>query len=171
MTASEATQAASSMVRVAVNPDGIPHQLKIRPQFVGWEAELKPDGKLNKIPMIAGTDRRASSTDLLTWCPFEEAYKAYEAGIHDGIGFMLCSADPYCFVDLDKCVDPKTGEVSEWARAVVEKFKRKYVELSPTGTGLHVLVHGVLRGGIKGKRVEVYGQDRFMTLTGQVVSL
>jgi primase-polymerase (primpol)-like protein len=114
-----------------LRPDGIPEYLKIRPQWVGWEAELKPDGKINKIPQIAGTSRRASSTDLLTWRSFEEAYQAYEAGKHAGIGFVLCSADPFVVVDFDNCRDPGTGEIDPDVLEYAARFENRYLEISP----------------------------------------
>ena len=160
------TTEAKRVCLLPVEPDGIPDYLKIRPQFVGWKAQPRPDGKFDKVPMIAGTNRRASSTDLLTWSPFEEAYEAYEAGKHDGIGFVLCSADPFVGIDLDDCRDPESGAILEWARAVIDKFGGAYVEASPSGRGVHIIARGRLRGGKRRGAVEVYGQDRFLTVTG-----
>lgn len=157
----------SSPRLLSVESDGIPAGLKTRPQFVGWKAELREDGKLDKVPMIAGTKRRASTTDLLTWRTFDEAYEAYEAGKHDGIGFVFCSADPFVGVDLDKCRNPETGEIDQWAREILESFEAPvHVEVSPSGTGVHVITRGVCKDGVNTKRIEVYGQDRFFTLTG-----
>ncbi len=159
--------ATADMGRVALDPDGIPDYFKIRPQFVGWNAKPKSNGKLDKVPMIAGTTRNASSTDLLTWRPFEEAYAAYEDGKHDGVGFVFCSGDPFVGVDLDKCRNPETGDIELWAREILESFEAPiHVEVSPSGTGIHIITQGVCKDGVNTKRVEVYGQDRFFTMTG-----
>lgn len=149
-----------------VNTEGIPDYLTRRPQFVGWKAEPKPDGRLDKVPMIAGTNRRASSTDLLTWRSFEEVCGAYEAGKHDGIGFVFCSADPFVGIDFDDCRDPETREVDPRVLEYIEKFEDRYVEVSVSSTGIHVITRGKIKGGTKKGSRELYDQDRFFTLTG-----
>ena len=58
-----------------VNPPttrNIPNALTERPQWVCWRLEER-DGKPTKVPYTPGTERRASSTDLMTWRPFSEA--------------------------------------------------------------------------------------------------
>lgn len=150
--------------------EGIPDYLTRRPQFVGWAAELKPDGRLDKVPMIAGTNRRASTTDLLTWRSFKEACGAYEAGKHDGIGFVFCSADPFVGIDFDDCRNPETGEVDPRVLEYVEKFDERYVEVSVSGTGVHLITCGKIKGGTKKGNRELYDQDRFFALTGVVLN-
>jgi putative DNA primase/helicase len=156
----------TAIAQVNLNPDGIPDYFKVRPQFVGYEAVPKSNGKLDKVPMIAGTSRRASTTDLLTWCSFEEAYGAYEDGKHDGIGFCFCSADPFVGIDFDDCRDLDTGEVDQGVLKYIEGFEKRYVEVSVSGTGVHLITRGKIKGGTKKGGREVYDQDRFFALTG-----
>jgi putative DNA primase/helicase len=146
----------------------IPEQLAERPQWVCWRLEKRED-RLTKVPYTPGTERRASSTDLMTWATFKEALAAYEAGKPpcDGIGFVFCSADPFVGIDLDNCRNPKTGDVSPWAQKIIDTFASEgYVEASPTGEGVHIIVEGVQKEGAKRGTVEIYGQDRFFTVTG-----
>src|SRR5947209_8338125 len=96
-----------------VHPEGIPDELKARPQWVVWKGKPKENGKLDKLPYNPCTDRLASTTDLLTWAIFTEAMAAYKAGGYDGVGFVLCSADPFCGFDFDGCLDPKTGKIDD----------------------------------------------------------
>ncbi len=158
----------------AVNPPivaNIPEQLTERPQWVNWELEER-DGKMTKIPYTPGTLRRASSVDLMTWRSFTEALGAYERSEppYDGIGFMFCSADPFCGIDLDDCRDPETGAVEEWARTLISSVQEGYVEVSPSGTGIHIILEGVVRGGaVKKRPIEMYSQTRFFTMTGHVL--
>lgn len=158
----------------AVNPpatENIPEQLTERPQWVNWRLEKRED-KLTKVPYTPGTVRRASSTDLMTWRTFSEALTAYEAGEppYDGIGFMFCSADPFCGIDLDDCRDPETGAVEEWAQKIINSVQEGYVEASPSGTGIHIILEGLVRGGaVKKGPIEMYGQTRFFTVTGHVL--
>jgi putative DNA primase/helicase len=151
--------------------ENIPEQLTERPQWVCWRLEMR-GGKPTKVPYIAGTNSRASSTDLLTWSSFEYALAAYEAGEppYDGIGFVFCSADPLAGIDLDGCRNPETGEVAPWAQKIVADASEGYVEASPSGTGVHIIVEGRVRdGGLRRGPVEMYSRDRFFTITGAVL--
>ena len=85
-----------------VKAESIPEELRVRPQWVVWKAV---GDKLDKVPHSARTGRKASSTDLLTWCTFQETLEAYESGKYAGVGFVFSSADPYTGIDLDNCVD------------------------------------------------------------------
>lgn len=141
--------------------EAIPQELKQRPQWVVHR---------EKIPFSPKTGRRASSTDLMTWGTFFEALEALDTGRYDGVGFVFCSADPYSGIDLDKCRDPETGKLTLGARAIVDAFKGAYTEVSPSGTGVHIIARGKLPE--KGKRcewIEAYTQDRYFTVTGRAL--
>jgi primase-polymerase (primpol)-like protein len=160
----------------AVNPpiiENIPEQLTERPQWVNWGLEEDKDGKLTKVPYTPGTRRKASSTDLMTWRTFGEALDAYERGEphYDGIGYVFGPC-PFAGVDLDGCRDPETGVLEEWARELIgEASDAAYVEASPSGTGVHIILRGAVRGGaVKTKRVEMYSRNQFFTVTGRVLS-
>jgi putative DNA primase/helicase len=144
----------------------IPEELRRRPQWIVWKLEER-DGEPTKIPYIAGGVGRAKSTDMLTWRSFEEAVQALESGRYDGVGFVFCSGDPFCGVDLDKCRDPETGELEEWAAEIVEAFGG-YAEVSPSGTGVHIIVRGKAPNKKRG-RVEAYSSERYFTMTGRVL--
>jgi putative DNA primase/helicase len=151
--------------------ENIPGQLAERPQWVCWRLETRGD-RPTKVPYTPGTERRASSTDLMTWRTFSEALEAYEAGEppYDGIGFVFCSADPFVGIDLDDCRNPRTGEVEAWAQNIIDTFAAEgYVEVSPSGKGVHVFVRGIQKEGARRGRVEMYGQDRFFTVTGEKI--
>jgi primase-polymerase (primpol)-like protein len=157
----------------AVNPpiiENIPEQLTERPQWVCWRM-VERDGKLTKIPYTPGTERRSSSTDLMTWRTFSEAVAAYAAGEppYAGIGFCFCSADPFVGIDLDNCRDPRTGHIEPWARKIADAVDESYVEASPSGTGVHIIMCGRMKDATKKGPIEVYGQDRFFTVTGAAV--
>jgi putative DNA primase/helicase len=145
--------------------ENIPARFTERRQWGVWKLE-KRKGEFTKVPYIAGGVGRASSTDLMTWRPFEEALKALETGRYDGIAFFFCSADPFVGIDLDKCRNPETGEIEEWATEIIDSVTYKYVEASPSGTGVHIITRGKLREGKKKGKIEVYGQERFFTFTG-----
>ena len=149
-----------------VRPEGIPEELKTRPQWVAWRLE-KRDGDFTKVPYTPFTGRKASSRDLLTWRPFEEALAAFRKGDCHGIGFMFSSGDPYCGVDLDGCRNAETGKVDEWAQGIVKDLDG-YAEVSPSGRGVHVIVRGKTPSRRRGA-IEIYSSERFFTMTGQAL--
>jgi putative DNA primase/helicase len=148
--------------------ENIPEMLTERPQWVCWRLEER-DGKPTKVPYSPRTDLRASTTDLMTWASFEEAVEALAS--YDGLGFVFCSADPYAGIDLDGCRDAETGEVSEWAQKIIERASAEgYVEVSPSGTGVHIIVEGRVRdGGMRRGPIEMYSRERFFTITGRLL--
>ncbi len=149
-----------------VAAERIPAEIKRRRQWVTWKVEQR-GGKPTKVPYAPRTGRRASSTDSLTWGAFEDALEALDR--FDGVGFVFSSGDPYTGVDLDGCVDQETGKVEAWAARIVDALD-SYTELSPSGTGLHVIVRGKPPAGGKRGRVEVYDSGRYFTVTGSVYS-
>src|SRR3954452_21484848 len=106
-------------------------------QWVCWRSEER-DGKLTKIPCSPLTGRRASSTDPETWGGYPEALRAGKERGYAGMAFVFTAADPFCGVDLDRCRDAETGEVEEWVREIIEELD-SYTEVSPSGTGVHIL--------------------------------
>ncbi len=110
---------------------------------------------------------KASSTDLMTWRTFEEAVRALETGEYDGVGFVFSSGDPFVGIDLDKCRDPETGELEDWAAKIVKDLGG-YAEASFSGTGIHIFVKGKTPNRRRG-RIEVYSSERFFTVTGRVL--
>jgi putative DNA primase/helicase len=157
--------AIADMRILSVRVDNIPAELKARPQWVVWRLEVRA-GEPTKVPYTPGTGRRASATDLMTWGTFEEALEVLER--YDGVGFVFCSGDPYVGVDLDGCVDPETGEIKPWAMRIVKELE-SYTELSPSGTGVHVIARGKISHNVKRSPVEMYSQKRFFTITGHVL--
>jgi len=157
--------------QTSVNPplaESIPEALTERPQWVCWRLEERK-GEMTKVPYTPGTLRRASSTDLMTWRTFSEALEAYERfePPYDGIGYVFCSADPFCGIDLDGCRDPATSVIAAWAKKIIDDASEGYVETSPSGTGVHIIVEGRVRdGGVRRGPVEMYSRDRFFTITG-----
>jgi primase-polymerase (primpol)-like protein len=159
---------------ITMTPENIPEELTERPQWVLWRLEERA-GQLTKVP-YTDTGHRASSTDLMTWTTCAMAYAAYERGDYDGLGFVFSSADPFVGIDLDDCRDPESGEIKPWAQKIISRLQEGYVEVSPSGTGVHIIVEGSARDGKtrrevheKGKRVgrvEMYGRAKFFTITG-----
>jgi putative DNA primase/helicase len=156
-------------------PENIPEELAERPQWVCWRF-FDRGGKMTKVPFTPGTDSRASTIDLMTWTTFEKALATYEDSDpgtpmgYGGIGFVFSSADPFVGIDLDDCRGPKSGKIAPWAQDMIYRVDAGYMEISPSGRGLHIIVKGTVRGGgMRKGPIEMYSRGRFFTITGRVL--
>jgi len=147
----------------------LPTALIEREQWVCWRTQER-GGKQTKIPVTPATGQFASATDPSTWTTFENAREAALDGELAGIGFVFTDDGPLVGVDLDACRDPDTGAIDAWAETVVDILE-SYTEVSPSGTGLHVLTEGTLPGD-RNRRgdLEVYETARFFTVTGDQIA-
>jgi hypothetical protein len=135
-------------------------------QWLCWRSEER-DGKPTKIPYSPLTGKRASSTSPGTWAGYEEAVRACEEHGYGGIGFVFTSEDDLCGVDLDGRLNADTGEIEPWARIIIEELD-SYTEISPSGTGVHILMRATLPEGRNRKGwFETYDRDRYFTVTGK----
>src|SRR5829696_494744 len=143
--------------------------MRDRRQWLCWRAEER-DGELTKVPYDPSTGEKAKSTNPKTWTGYEEAVRARKEYGYDGIGFVFTPEDDLCGVDLDKCLNPETGEIELWAWAIIEELN-SYTEISPSGTGVHILLRGELPAGRNRKgRFEAYDRGRYFTITGNQLS-
>lgn len=120
-----------------------------------------------KVPLTAA-GRAASSTDPRTWTSYGEA-EASSAGV--GLGFVL-NGDGVVCIDLDHAIRPD-GSLKPWAEDVVRRAGSTYIEVSPSGDGLHVFGYATVCHGRRirradGTAVEIYGDGRYVTVTGNV---
>lgn len=143
----------------------IPPELRNLRQWVGWEY-----AKGKKRPLDPATGEGASTKNPKTWGTFTDANALFER-----VGFVFSEDDPYCGIDLDNCLDPRTGEVRPAAWEVVEALD-SYTEVSPSRTGLKVWVRATkpgtrcsTRDTPWGGKIEVYDRGRFFAVTGKVV--
>ena len=143
----------------------IPDTLLGYEQWVCW-TEKERDGKLTKIPVDPSTGRYASATDSATWNSFEAAHSRAETDDLSGLGFVFTDDDPLVGVDLDDCRIPETETALDWAEEIVDTLD-SFTEISPSGTGFHVILEATLPGDRSRKGdVEIYETDRFFTVTG-----
>ena len=110
-------------------------------------------------------ERRAASViDPNTWTD-HEAVKGSTIGA--GMGFVL-NGDGLACIDLDHCLID--GKPTEAAQRLLDRFPTAWVEVSPSGTGLHVWGSAKAQPGrrtvIDGLNVEFYTRERYLTVTG-----
>jgi putative DNA primase/helicase len=149
-----------SMTTAITDVSAIPDVLRQCPQWVCWQARRRPDGKLAKVPCQPdGTC--ASVTDPRTWSDFDAC-----TNTGCGVGFVLTPEAGFVAIDLDHVRSPATGKIEAWAADIIQTFDT-YTEISPSGTGLHLWLRGTLPpGGRRKERLEVYGDKRYMSVTG-----
>ena len=156
-----------------IHIEGIPQTLKSIPQWLLWKnivTEQYPRGK--KIPLCANgefTDA-GSSTNPTTWNCFDSVLSSIDKFKTSGVGFVLTKDAKIFCVDIDQCVDDKTG-ISDFGLKILDVFKDKtYVELSFHDDGLHIMGKGNLPENEKGgerRGIEIYDSGRYIAITGK----
>jgi primase-polymerase (primpol)-like protein len=167
--------------------NSIPHEIKALRRFLLWRyGQVK--GRPTKVPYCA-VDRKAASNRPKTWNTFQGAVAVYKEApeYFEGLGIVL--GDGITGIDLDHVIDAE-GRLDPKAAEIVAEIPG-YVERSPSGEGLHILVMGCLpapgeRGRLKfgnvlgfkpvsddPKRqpgIEFYDETspRYLTLTGDI---
>lgn len=103
----------------------------------------------------------ASSTNPATWTTYDVA----RAGARGrGLGFVL-NGDGVACIDLDHCLSG--GRLEPWASDIVDRAGRTYIEVSPSGTGLHIWGKASVGRGRRMDGVEVYDRARYVTITAR----
>jgi primase-polymerase (primpol)-like protein len=165
-------------------PDSVvvPPSIKHEKRWICYRIE-EQSGKPKKIPKAPRFNTQYGSKSLFNVDPtstdhvttFYEArafdYRSREelddAGA-DGVGLTLTTTDDIVGVDLDDCYDVESGEIERWAYDIIRHLD-SYTEVSPSGTGLHVLVRGEIDERYGNKHevgLEIYEADRYFTFTG-----
>lgn len=138
--------------------DPIPSAMARRRQWV-----RRTDRKV-PLSVVGPKVRPASSVDPETWASYSAVSRS-TAGV--GVGFVLSSADRLVCIDLDHAL--LDGELRPWARRIVERLPETYIEVSPSGSGLHVWGFGTVGRGRRIRRgdsaIEVYDRGRYITVT------
>ncbi len=146
-----------------------PSELIAHDQWLLWRREVREKGP-TKPPFTVDWDQ-ADVTNPETWTTFEEVKKVLDSEEWpSGLGFVFTEDDPFCGIDLDNCfIDGKLPEGAAW----IVRALNSYTEITPSGSGLHVIVKGKLSGGRSrtgdtpwGGVFEVYDRTRYFTMTG-----
>ena len=112
----------------------VPAEMKERRQWVSRAGKVLMDPKF--------ANELAKTNDPSTWGSHQQAVAHSEKYGLDGVGFVFTKDDPYFFEDLDKHVDPDTGEISPEAAKILQKFSGTYMEWSSSREGVHVVGRG-----------------------------
>jgi RecA-family ATPase len=143
-------------------------ELKSRPRWVAWRYEVR-NGRATKPPVNPHTGGNASTAKAATWGSYEEASQYTRANGLPGVGYVLGEDDgDLTGIDLDKCIN---GATDQWALDVLA-LNETYAEVSPSGTGIRIIARGKIDKTFKfdPAGVEVYGSDRYLTITGNHIA-
>jgi primase-polymerase (primpol)-like protein len=142
-------------------------------RWVVWRWWRKnPDSKWTKRPhQVEAPNAHALSNKPSTWSSHAAAVTAVKAGKADGIGYILTDSGIGA-IDLDKCRDPYSGEITTWAQELIDETD-SYVEAIVSGTGLRII--GLVEGADlhteakapDGGEIEFYRRaTQFITVSG-----
>lgn len=150
-----------------INPDLIPDLLKSRPNWVMWKKTK--EGK--KPPYSGRTGKAIDITEPGVGVTFDQAVNTLnQSGRFDGVGFIL-KGEGLVGIDIDDCLG--SPNVMFDAFEFLHAIGCKYIEVSPSGNGLHGLglceeIISAKIGKYKSAKVEVYASKRYLTITGQL---
>ena len=148
--------------------------LRAYAQFVLWKAVASKSrpGKFDKFPCdITGNVTDAHNPNI--WLDPDTAISSAQLlGDNYGVGFVFTSNDPFYCVDIDGAYD---GQWSPLATQLCTELSGAAVEISHSGTGLHII--GSYAGAEPEHKcknialgIELYTSERFIALTGNGAS-
>lgn len=148
-----------------------PETLKNRPVWVLWKIEER-DGKPTKVPWSPKYKGRAKADDPTTWGTFSEAVARFKTDplFYEGVGVEISKDDRLIFIDIDHCIN-EDGELDARATDILDVMVGQYVEVSVSGSGIHILTLGEIPRNFKNTKtgIEMYAEKRFCALTGNVL--
>lgn len=143
----------------------IPESMKQLNNWVLWKLEDQTndrgENRKTKIPIQAVGKKNAMSTEPKTWTDWNTMLK--NKG-EFGIGFVLPLDGSMTMIDLDHCING--DKITPFAKSIVERFYDTYMELSQSGTGIHIFVKGNVPTAVKTKEIEIYSSKRYCAMTG-----
>lgn len=149
-----------------------PDTLVNLPIWILWKLEPDDKGRMTKVPYSGKYDGRASSSNPNTWTTFDCVMSKLKrtGSQYNGIGVCVDKSHRLIFIDIDHCVDEE-GQVADHALDIVNHMESQFVELSQSGSGLHILALGEIPKSFKNSRngVEMYNDRRFVAMTGRAL--
>lgn len=116
-----------------MNLENIPTYLKEYAPWYDSKYEKRESGTA-KVSYKPKTGGHAYVEKPDTFSDFESAASAIKK--YDGIDIRVDKKT--ITIDLDHCIE--NGKLTDWAAEIVSHFKNTYIEISPSGTGLRILL-------------------------------
>ena len=151
-----------------------PKEMVIKPQWLLWKEVKKEDDKPTKVPLAPWKSHNYGAMDATNpdnWTDYQTAldYFKKSKGKASGLGFVL--GNGIVGIDLDHCINEKE-ELSDFALKTINSTET-YIEVSPSGRGLHIIGFGEIPHALALKKgdtgLEIYGEKRYFTFTGNAL--
>lgn len=148
-------------MRVKINYDNIPQEMKDRPQWCCFDIEGD-----KKIPYIVGSTKKARVNKDEDFVTFEEAVAEVESGARQHLGYAMRRDDGMGFLDLDHTDDPEEKALNKLIYQTFNSFS----EWSVSGKGVHIFFKGNLEGrGLHSSHFGLFDHNRLILVTGHVI--
>lgn len=142
-------------------------------QFIVYQlvpSQTRP-GKTDKFPIDWRTGHNVNAHTPTAWLDCSTAAGYAEAfGPSYGVGFVFTSDLGMFFLDVDGCLE--NGAWSPMALELLSRFQGAAVEVSVSGTGLHIIGRGTAPAHPTERKIkylnlfDLYTDGRFVALTG-----
>lgn len=138
-------------------------------RYLPWRAGHRANGRLAKVPhTVRGSGLYPQNPlDSAGWMTLADTGRYVRSGQADGAGVVLTPDLGWVAVDLDHCRDAD-GHLSSFAQTVLDQVPGAYAEISPSGSGLHLLLRGQIPTGARYHGFDVI-RHGYLTMTGQVL--
>ena len=137
---------------------------KLIPQENGKSKKI-PVNPFTRVPFVKGENWQQDPSKMTD---FATASANLVAGY--GVGFLFTPDDPFFFLDIDACLNPDGRTWSPLATELCRLLPGAAVEVSSSGSGLHIFGTGSPSVEHANKNtalnIELYTQWRFVALTG-----
>lgn len=150
----------------------VPEEFKKYNQFIiyrlQWDAKA---GKNSKIPYNIKDPSKGlihtNPASQMSYAAAAQEYAKLDPAVY-GVGFVFTESDPFWFLDVDNAAED--GQWSTLANELMARTQGAFLEVSQSGSGLHMFGSGELPEGHANKNIplglELYTWGRFVALTG-----
>lgn len=146
------------------------------PAWVAWNSERR-NGEPRKVPKCPSTGSNASVANPRTWGTLAAARHLADLRVYPGVGIVSAAVPELVFLDLDRCIDPATGDpIIDDAIRLLDACADSYAERTPSGTGVRIvgtaqaITATISRKGTTpgGLALEIYkAAPRYLTVTAR----
>ena len=166
MTTSANTLVAEPKIYFDPTYSSVPDQMKQVDQWLAFRVSWNPETvHFDKTPL---NSKGNVTNDHQGGESFATMLEYTKRNPNTVLGFYV--RPPFIAIDLDGGVEKEATDITDWASAIIREIG-SYTELSPSGTGIHIIGLGT-KPGPKSKigNVEIYTDKRALTVTSLTVN-
>lgn len=139
----------------------IPEEFKKMNNWLVWDKYKKPYNP--KTGIMANALKNCADYETA-------AFTAAHNDKYKGVGFWIQEGQNLTCIDLDHVIDD-SGNIAEWAQAVIDEFSDCYIEYSQSETGLHIFCKAAGFYVSSNKTgIEIYSRSHYIAMTGKALN-